>query len=41
MDHGWVVKKIFESKPEGKRRMGKPRLRCLEDVKKGSMGHEG
>jgi hypothetical protein len=25
---------IFESKPEGRRRMGRPRLRWLEDVEK-------
>jgi hypothetical protein len=29
-----VVKKIFESKPEGRRRMGRPRLRWLEDAEK-------
>jgi hypothetical protein len=26
------VKKIFESKPEGTRRRGRPRMRWLEDV---------
>jgi len=31
-DHGRVVKRIFESKPKGIKRMGKPRLRWLEDV---------
>jgi hypothetical protein len=35
MDHGRVVKKIFESKLEGRRRrMGRPRLRWLQDVEK-------
>jgi hypothetical protein len=33
MDHERVVKKISESKMEG-RRIGRPRLRWLEDVKK-------
>jgi hypothetical protein len=33
MDHGRVVKKIFESRPEGRMRMGRPRLRWLEDGK--------
>jgi hypothetical protein len=34
MDHGRVVKKIFDSKPEGRRRrMGRPRSRWLEDAK--------
>lgn len=28
------VKKMFESKPEGRRRIGRPRLRCLEDVER-------
>jgi hypothetical protein len=33
MDHGMLVKKIVESTPEGRRRrMGRPRLRWLEDV---------
>ena len=32
--HGWVVKRIFESKPEGRRRMGGSRLRWLVDVEK-------
>jgi hypothetical protein len=31
-DQGRVVKKIFESKPEGSRRRGRPGLRCLEDI---------
>jgi hypothetical protein len=31
-DHGRVFKKIFENKAEGKRRMGKPRLRWSEDI---------
>ena len=34
MDQGRTVKKIFESKPEGSRRRGRPRLRWLEDVEK-------
>ena len=34
MDHGRTVKKIFESKPEGRRRKGRPRLRWLNDVGK-------
>jgi hypothetical protein len=34
VDHGRVVKKIFENKPEGSRRMGRHRLRWLEDVEK-------
>ena len=29
-----TVKKIFESKPEGSRRRGRPRLRWLEEVVK-------
>jgi len=33
MDHGRRVKKVFQSKPEGRRR-GIPRLRWLEDVEK-------
>ena len=32
MDHGMLVKKIFESKPEGGRRMEGPRFRWLQDV---------
>jgi hypothetical protein len=34
MDHARVVKKMFESKLEGRRRRGRPRLRWLEDVEK-------
>ena len=34
MGRGKIVKTIFESKPEGRRRMGRPRLRWLEDVEK-------
>jgi hypothetical protein len=34
MDQGRTVKKIFECKPEGSRRMGKPRLRWVEDTEK-------
>jgi hypothetical protein len=35
MDHGRVVKKIFESKPEGRRIMERSRFRCLQDVEEG------
>jgi hypothetical protein len=34
MDHGRVVKDIFESKPDRRRIMGRPRLRWLEYVEK-------
>ena len=34
MDQGRTVKKTFESKLEGSRRTGKPRLRWLEEVEK-------
>jgi hypothetical protein len=34
IDHGRVVKKIFENKLEGRRRKGRPRWRWLEDVDK-------
>jgi len=34
MDRGRTFKKIFESKPEGSRRMARPRMRWLEDVEK-------
>jgi hypothetical protein len=34
MDQGRRVKKIFENKPEGSRRRGRPRLRWLEDMEK-------
>jgi hypothetical protein len=34
MNHGKVVKKIFTSKSEGRRRMERPRLRWMEYVKK-------
>ena len=34
MDQGRIVKKMFESKPEGSGKMGRPRLRWLEDVQK-------
>jgi len=30
-NHGRVVKKIFESRPKGRRRKGRPRFRGLED----------
>jgi hypothetical protein len=33
-DHARVVKKIFESKAERRRRMGKPRLRWWEDIER-------
>ena len=32
MNQGMTVKEIFESKPEGSRRRGRPRLRWLKDV---------
>jgi hypothetical protein len=31
-DQRRVVKKIFEIKPEGRRKVGRPRLRWLDDV---------
>ena len=34
MDHGRTVKKILESKSEGSRKRGRPRLRWLKDVEK-------
>jgi hypothetical protein len=34
MDQGMTYKKIFESKPKGSRRRGRPRLRWLEDMEK-------
>ena len=34
MDHGRLFKKIFESKLERRRRMGRPRLRWLVDFEK-------
>jgi hypothetical protein len=34
MDYRRTVKKIFESQPEGSRRRGRSRMRCLEDVEK-------
>jgi len=34
MDHGRTVKKVFQSKTEGRRRRGIHRLRWLEDVEK-------
>jgi hypothetical protein len=41
INHGMLVKEIFKSTPERRRRMGRPRLRCLEDGEKASMGDEG
>ena len=35
MGQGRTVKKISENKPEGSKRMGRPRLRWLEDAEKG------
>jgi hypothetical protein len=32
MDQRRFVKKIFDSKPEGRRKVGRPRLRWLDDV---------
>jgi hypothetical protein len=32
IDQRRVVKKIFDSKPEGRRKVGRPRLRWLDDV---------
>jgi hypothetical protein len=32
MDQRKVVKKIFDSKPEGRRKVGRPRLTWLDDV---------
>jgi hypothetical protein len=34
MDHGRIIKKILESKLEGRRRMERPTLRWLEDAEK-------
>jgi NADH:ubiquinone oxidoreductase subunit F (NADH-binding) len=34
MDHGRVVKKISDSKLEGRRKMGRPTLRWLEEAAK-------
>jgi hypothetical protein len=34
MDQGRAVKKVLESKPEGSRRRGRPRLRWRKDVEK-------
>jgi hypothetical protein len=34
MDQGRIAEKVFESKPEGSRRSGRPRLRRLKDVEK-------
>ena len=34
MDNGGIVKEIFESKPERRTIMGRPRLRWLEAVEK-------
>ena len=32
--NGSVVKKVFYNKPNGKIKVGRPRLRCLEDVER-------
>jgi hypothetical protein len=32
MDQRTVVKKIFDSKTEGRRKVGRPRLKWLDDV---------
>jgi hypothetical protein len=32
MEDGRIVKKIFEGKPEGRRRIGRPRLRWVKDM---------
>jgi len=34
LDRGRLVKKIFERKPEGRRRMGRPRMKWLENVER-------
>jgi hypothetical protein len=34
IDQGGALKKVFESKPAGSRRRGRPRLRWLEDVER-------
>jgi hypothetical protein len=34
VDQGRTVKKVLESKSEGSRRRGRPRMRWLEDVEK-------
>jgi hypothetical protein len=34
MDRGRTIKEVFESKAEGSRRMGRPRLRCVENTEK-------
>jgi len=41
MDQRRRVKKIFESKPEGSRRRGRPGLRWLEDAERGVAGDAG
>jgi hypothetical protein len=38
MNRERVDKKMFASKPEGRRRIGRPRLRWLKDIEKGSKG---
>lgn len=35
VDQRRTVKKVLESKPEGSRRRGRPRLRWVEDVENG------
>lgn len=34
LDHGRLLRKVFESKSEGSRRMGRPRMTWLEDVER-------
>jgi hypothetical protein len=34
LDHGREVTKIFESKLDRRRRMGRPGIRCLEEVER-------
>jgi len=41
MDHGGELKKTLEIKPKGRRGRGRPRLRWLEDVRKGCTGDGG
>jgi hypothetical protein len=36
-----LIKKTFESKPEGRRKVGRPRLRWLDDVENDLKSDEG